>query len=88
MFQKFFYEVCPNEKMLCDILIDLLYDKPNAKGVVWSMCGNVIIDNLLEKANYIVNYPESVVDNAEFNCCRKKFKMKQINVRGEIDGEI
>ena len=88
MFKSKFYEVCSNEKTLCEILIDLLYDKPNSKGVVWDICGEVIIDNLLEKANYIVNYPESVHDNEEFSCCRKKFKMKQIDVRGEVYGEI
>lgn len=88
MFKSKFYEACSNEKVLCEILIDLLYDKPNSKGVVWDICGDVIIDNLLEKANYVVNYPESVVDDAEFTCCRKKFKMKQIDVRGEVYGEI
>ena len=88
MFKSKFYEACSNEKVLCEILIDLLYDKPNSKGVVWDICGDVIINNLLEKANYVVNYPESVSDNEEFSCCRKKFKMKQIDVRGEIYGEI
>jgi hypothetical protein len=88
VFQGFFYEACPNEKMLCDILIDLLYDKPNAKGVVWSMCGDVIINNLLEKANWNISYPEAVHEGEEFGCCRKKFVMKHINVRGENCGEI
>ncbi len=83
-----FSEVCPNEKMLCDILIDLLYDKPNAKGVVWDMCGDVIIDNLLCKSGGVLSYPEVVDDNEEFGCCRKKFKMKQINVGGDSNGEI
>ena len=88
MFKGKFYEACSNEKILCEILIDLLYDKPNSKGVVWDICGDVIIDNLLEKANYVVNYPESVTENAEFGCCRKKFRMKQIDIRGEVYGEI
>jgi hypothetical protein len=88
MFKSKFYEACSNEKVLCEILIDMLYDKPNSKGVVWDICGDVIINNLLEKANYMVNYPESVTENAEFNCCRKKFKMKKIDVRGEMYGEI
>lgn len=88
MFKSKFYEVCSNEKVLCEILIDLLYDKPNSKGVVWDICGDVIIDNLLEKANYVVNYPESVTENEEFSCCRKKFKMRQVDVRGESYGEI
>lgn len=88
MFKSKFYEVCPNAKMLCDILIDLLYDKPNSKGVVWDMCGDVIIDNLLSKSGGIIEYPEAVSTNEEFSCCRKKFRMKQINVGGESHGEV
>lgn len=88
MFKGKFYEVCPNEKMLCDILIDLLYDKPNSKGVVWDMCGDVIIDNLLSKSGGIIEYPEMVTTDEEFSCCRKKFRMKQINVGGESHGEV
>lgn len=88
MFKSKFYEVCSNEKVLCNILIDLLYDKPNSKGVVWDMCGDTIIENLLEKSNYIIHYPEVVQDGVEFNCCRKRFKMKELDVRGDIDGEI
>lgn len=88
VFKSKFYEVCVNEKVLCDILIDLLYDKPNSKGVVWDICGDVIIDNLLKKSNYIIEYPEQVDCDEEFSCCRKKFKMKSICVRGEDNGEI
>lgn len=88
IFKGKFYEICSNGKILCDILIDLLYDKPNAKGVVWDMCGDVIIDNLLHKSSYEIEYPEVVDDNEEFSCCRKKFRMKRIYVGGERDGEI
>ena len=88
VFKSKFAEVCPNEKMLCEILIDLLYDKPNAKGVVWDMCGDVIIDNLLNKSGNSISYPEEVDIDEDFACCRKKFKMKQISVGGEEDGEI
>lgn len=88
IFKGKFYEICSNGKMLCDILIDLLYDKPNAKGVVWDMCGDVIIDNLLHKSGYEIEYPEVVDDNEEFSCCRKKFRMRRVYVGGERDGEI
>lgn len=88
VFKSKFAEACPNEQMLCDILIDLLYDKPNAKGVVWDICGETIIDNLLKKSGGMLTYPEKVDADEEFVCCRKSFKMKQINVGGEMDGEI
>lgn len=88
MFKEKFYGVCPNEKMLCDILIDLLYDKPNTKGVVWDMCGDVIIDNLLSKSGGIIEYPELVDCDEEFSCCRKRFRMKKISIGGEYCGEV
>ena len=88
MFKGKFYEVCSNGKILCDILIDLLYDKPNAKGVVWDMCGDIIIENLLEKSNGVITYPEAVDNDEEFSCCRKKFRMKSIHIGGEVCGEI
>jgi CBS domain-containing protein len=88
LFKGKFHEACANEKMLCDILIDLLYDKPNSKGVVWDMCGDTIIDNLLCKSGGIIEYPEVTNDDEDFSCCRKKFIMKQINIGGEADGEI
>ena len=70
------------------ILIDLLYDKPNSKGVVWDMCGDVIIDNLLSKSGGIIEYPEVVDADEEFGCCRKKFRMKQLTVGGANNGKI
>lgn len=88
IFKGKFHEVCPNDKMLCDILIDLLYDKPNSKGVVWDMCGDVIVDNLLSKSGGIIEYPEAVSDGEEFACCRKKFAMRRISVGGEKYGEV
>ena len=88
MFKSKFYEVCSNDNQLCNILIDLLYDKPNSKGVVWDMCGDIIIDNLLKKSNYWIKYPEASCDDVEFGCCRKKFKMIDLNVGGEHYGEI
>ena len=88
LFKGRFFEACSNDKVLCDILIDMLYDKPNSKAVVWDMCGDVVIDNLLKKSGGVIEYPERVSINEEFVCCRKKFSMKRINVGGEIDGEI
>jgi hypothetical protein len=88
IFKGKFHEVCSNEKILCNILIDLLYDKPNSKGAVWDICGDVVIDNLLQKSNYMIKYPETVEDGEEFTCCRRKFRMKSLYVGGESDGKI
>ena len=88
IFKSRFHEVCSNDKALCNILIDLLYDKPNSKSVVWDICGDVVIDNLLQKSNYMIKYPEAVEEGEEFACCRRKFRMKSLYVGGENDGEV
>lgn len=66
----------------------LLYDKPNSKGVVWDICGDTVIDNLLQKSGYMIQYPEAVESDEEFSCCRKKFIMKNLYVGCEDNGEI
>jgi len=48
---------CPNEKELCDILIDLCYRGSRSKQFVWDLCGHVILQNLLEKNGGIIRYP-------------------------------
>ena len=88
IFKGKFHEVCSNEKVLCDILIDLLYDKPNSKGVIWDICGDTVIDNLLQKTGYMIQYPEAVESDEEFSCCRKRFVMKNLYVGCEDNGEI
>ena len=52
------------------------------------MCGYVIINKLLEMSNCVMSDPEAVDTDEEFSCCRKKFKMKNISVRGENYGEV
>jgi len=74
-------EICSNEKELCDIVIDLCYSSSKSKQFAWDICGEVIIENLLEKNGYIINYPVLVKSDGEFEfggeqfiMCQKKFK--------------
>jgi len=50
------FEECNNEKVACDILVDMCYQQSN-KQFVWDICGDIIIENLLEKNNGSVTYP-------------------------------
>lgn len=74
-------EICSNEKELCDIVIDLCYSSSKSKQFAWDICGDTIIHNLLEKNDFVINYPVLVKSNGEFefggeqfNMCRKKIK--------------
>ena len=70
-------EICPNEKELCDIVIDLCYSSSKSKQFAWDICGEVIIDNLLAKNNNIVNYPVRVKTDGEFEFGGEQFVMCQ-----------
>jgi len=65
--------VCSNEKELCDILLDMCYSNNKSKQFVWDICGNVIIDNLLEKNNNQITYLVQDSDG-DVEYCGNKFK--------------
>jgi predicted house-cleaning noncanonical NTP pyrophosphatase (MazG superfamily) len=84
---KEMYIQCPNEETLCDILIDLCYNvklkDKYSKDILWSACGNVIIDRLLKAHDYKMRYPAKS-DNPDFICCGTGFEMQEIICK---DGE-
>lgn len=72
-------KVCPNEKELCNILLDLCYSGGLNKNIVWNICSNVIVDNLLAKNNNQLTYPAKSI-NGEFECCGYSFVNKTIEI--------
>ena len=78
---------CPNEEVLCDILMDLCYKKTTkhkySKEILWAACGNVIVDRLLKSHNYKMKYPVKS-NNPDFVCCGTGFEMQEIVYK---DGE-
>ena len=86
--QKFFYlnqfiidckYECPNEDMLCDIVLDLCYSEASnkSKQFAWDMCGNVFVKNLLRKNDYVISYPE-LDENGDIYFGGNRFSMKKI----------
>lgn len=74
-------EICPNEKELCDIIVDLCYSSSKSKQFTWDICGEVIIENLLDKNDHMINYPVLVKSNGDFEfggeqfiMCHKKYE--------------
>lgn len=76
-------EVCSNEKELCDIVIDLCYSSSKSKQFAWDICGEVIIENLLEKNDNIINYPVLVKSDGEFEFGGEQFIMCQKKYEGD-----
>lgn len=50
-------EVCSDARVLCDILVDLCYHRNASRGFVWSMCGDVILEHLLEQNGGVIRIP-------------------------------
>ena len=77
------FSICPNEQVLCEILLDICYRDGIDVNIVWNLCGDVIVDKLISKSG-IYSYPEQDI-NGEFEYGGIKFTMKNIKIGGEIN---
>lgn len=64
---------CPNEQVLYDIIIDIAGKKNGTKKFIWDICGDVILENLLEKNNYRFEYP-CMSEDGDIEFCGYKFE--------------
>lgn len=61
------FKVCNDERIVCDIVLDICYRNENSKQFAWDVCGYTIIQNLLEKNNHTIRYPKRVDENGDFS---------------------
>lgn len=88
-FRRQCLEQCPNEEYLCNIVLDLCYSKSKySKQFAWDICGDMFIQNLLKKRNYMVSYP-TLDENGdiEFNGLHFSMKTTEIKVSVDIESE-
>lgn len=72
---------CSNSQVLCDILLDICYQRSCTKKFAWSMCGKEIVGNLLQKNDNRIRFP--VLDpegTIVFGGNRFSFSEKEIGV--------
>lgn len=74
-------KICPNAQMLCDILLDMCYQRNATKRFVWEICGEEIIQNLLKRNNNIIRYP-TLDASGEINFCGNTFAVKTTTIGG------
>lgn len=88
-FRKQCLEQCPNEEYLCNIVLDLCYQKSkNSKQFAWDICGDMFIQNLLKRNNYMVTYPTLDEDgDIEFNGLKFSMQTSEIKVNIDIETE-
>lgn len=88
-FRRQCLEQCPNEEYLCNIVLDLCYSKSKySKQFAWDICGDMFIQNLLKRHNYMVSYP-TLDENGdiEFNGLYFSMKTTEIKVNVDIESE-
>ena len=56
-FQNACCRECPDEGVLCNIVLDLCYTRKATKQFAWEMCGEQIIRNLLRQNNNRISFP-------------------------------
>lgn len=80
------YQVCNNEEEMCDIVVDICYRNEKSKQFAWAICGDVIIENLLQRNGRRISYPLVTDKNGEFNYGGFPFIMREIKIeKEEID---
>ena len=73
-FRKLCDIICQNESALCNIVLDLCYQKNSSKRFAWNMCGSEIIHNLLLNHNNMISFP-TIASDGDINYCGEKFKI-------------
>ena len=73
-FRKSCDMICQNESALCNIVLDLCYQKSSSKRFAWNMCGSEIIHNLLLNHDYTISFP-TLTSDGTIEYCGEKFEI-------------
>ena len=68
--------ICPDARALCNIVLDLCYTHSATKRFAWSMCGDEIVRNLLERNGNIIRYP-TLCDDGDIAYGGKRFAVRE-----------
>ena len=86
-FRKECSTICTNEKELCNIMIDICYEKDNSKQFAWDMVGSTIVDNLLKRNGNKLSYPKQVESGGDFSYSGMQFVMTDLHIDDEDEVE-
>jgi hypothetical protein len=71
-------EVCSNEDILCNIIVDICYNgMKKSKQFAWTLCGDIMVKNLLKHYDYHLKYPKQV-EQGDFTYKGLQFIMEEI----------
>ena len=75
-FRKACDTICSNSSALCNIVLDICYQKSSTKTFAWNVCGHEIISNLLSNNGNIIRYPR-LDDNGDIRYGGNKFIIEE-----------
>lgn len=76
-------KVCSNSKSLCNIILDICYNRNSTKKFAWSMCGKQIIKNLLYANDNTISFPE-LDDDGDITFGGHRFKIKSKVIGADV----
>ena len=76
-FKERLYNTCGNEDILCNVLVDVCYNTTTSKALLWDVCGDIIIRNLIRNKGNKLRFPMQS-DEVEFEYKGLTFKMEEI----------
>lgn len=74
IFQEECLKVCSNNKQLCDLVVDVCYQRVGTQQFAWDVCGGQIINNLLDRNGFMISYPVQD-DNGDISYGGQRFCM-------------
>ena len=81
-------QVCPNDEILANIVIDLCYTSNKNKTFAWDVAGEQIFNNVLKNNGYTITYPIKDIDgDIEFNGNKFSLYTQQIGGGSDVDFE-
>lgn len=78
-------QICPDSKELCDIILDICYNSENSKQFAWDICGDTIIENLLQRNNFAFYFPQMCQCTGEFQYMGLDFNMRKMVIKDNED---
>ena len=80
-FKEQVIEVCNTVEVACNVLVDLCYRDSKSKDLLWELCGEQLIKNLIKNGFNKIHFPIHD-DNGDITFKGMKFKMEEVNANG------
>lgn len=79
-------KICPNDDVLCNIILDVCYGTEKGKRFAWKISGGAIIRNLLSRNNYTMRVP-TLDDSGDINFAGNSFSLMTVELKKDDDSD-